>query len=266
MVGQDGTCTHLQDVPPQAVVNNREVMVVEGVGGEIPWYTGIIQKTFQSSEPGFVNVHQPVLGVHEGLGPNRLHDMARLFKNVAYLKQIEMSPATPEQVAAIYRNDPAVKTVHDQVRDALDRGRDLVLVPHSGGGAETALALHILTQEDGRYRPLIEKHLRILHIAAAAALEDYEQAGVPASNIYYTAIARDEVWQLAHVYVDPHDPGAGLSTVLPTVGGLLRSNFGGNSDAHSPDNIIRANAAPDGHQPVADFLAGGPGGVHVQNG
>ena len=66
----------------------------------------------------------------------------------------------------IFAHDPAVQTTCAVLRQALDQGRDVLLLPHSGGGTESALALNLLA---GDYRDQIQDHVKVVSLAGGDA-------------------------------------------------------------------------------------------------
>jgi hypothetical protein len=249
------------NVPAQAVVNNRVVIAAEGISETPQAYTAGWTQTFQVDTPGFVNVGQPIVGVHEGTGQKTVQDVERIAGDFLALKKVEAGykPIT----SLIYYADPAVKTLHDVVEQQLDRNRDVLLLAHSGGGAESALALNILAHESGgKYGPEIAQHVRVVDFAGAAAAQDYADAGVPLKNVFFSADKRDAVGQFGSVYVDPQHPGSALLQDMNTLKGALNDtqDLGKN---HGPWNIMTDNYIG-GHQAVGDFIAGGPGGTYMR--
>lgn len=251
--GQTSATTN--DLPASAVQNNRVIIAVDGIGENL---NGSIHGLLQSNQPGSVNVGQPVVDVHEGVGPTRQADYGRVIKDLGYIKTMQAGGSVDTQ--AVYQNDPAVKAVHDEVKTQLDAGHDVVLIPHSGGGPESALALNILAHEDGgHYQGLISQHVRVMELAAAASPGDYQSAGVQAQNIFYGGDHTDPVVMLAQSDINPANPGPGLAQLGQAFGEVAGMTTSGH-DVHSAEHVFHI----EGQQRMASFLDGGPGGIYVQ--
>src|SRR5690606_7867470 len=93
---------------------------------------------------------------------------------------------------------------HDMVRQCLQVGRQVTLMTHSGGGAQTALALSLLArEEDGRFRSEITAKVRVLSTASAASRQDFEEAGVAPANLLYTGSRKDAVYRIFRHHIHP---------------------------------------------------------------
>lgn len=228
------------EIPPSAVEDDRVVIYVDGIHQE--WSEQ--QRQIRSFvEP---RVDQPVIGIHEAAGKSSLRDGARIGRVLSYLKLVQ-SGAVPLKWASkrLYKIDPSVKSVHDEVKGCLESGLKVQLVTHSGGGAETAAALNVLKREG-----VDLSSVRVLSCASAAAFEDFTSAGVKPENIYYTGSRNDPVYSMFRHF---------LPCGLPGFIGDLVGYFLGDRDPigyHSPDYIFANNPQ------MEAYLAGGPGGKY----
>lgn len=248
------------DIPQDAVKDGRVVISVNGIGQELGHHLGDIRRFLQASSARDhgANVGQPVIGVHEGVHKKKALDVIRIGADIGYMKLVQ-SRALPLRWLSklVYRIDPTVKAVHDEVRQSLQAGRDVQLVVHSGGGAEAALALNILAREDkGRYRQDIADKVRVLALAPATSRKDFEKAGVQRDNILVTGSSRDPVYEFGRRYIEP----ALTATFLPALVAMgMTWAKHGPSPTHSLDYLFSANAAG-GQNRLQRFLDGGPGG------
>lgn len=254
------------DIPADAVRDNRVFIYVDGIHQTMADQQDQIHRLFQAprTDPKHgTSIDQPAIGIHEAAGPNAGIDGARIALDLSWLKALQGGYLPTSWVRkASFITDAAVKSVHNEVRQSLAAGRDVQIALHSGGGAETALALNLLAKEDGgRWKNAISEHVRILALAPAAAFEDFEMAGVKTENIYYTASKEDPVYRLAHKYVEPWQ-----MVVLMARSAAVGIDVLFNRESipyHSPDYIFWRNVAPDGTQPIQSYLDGGPGGEHI---
>jgi hypothetical protein len=248
------------DIPQDAVKDNRVVISVNGIHEPFGWHRAEIDR-WLLADPGQrdgVNVGQPVIGIHEGASKTLFQDAVRIALDVGYLKLVQgRALPLPWLRKMVYRIDPAVKAVHDEVRQSLQAGRDVSLVIHSGGGVETALALNILAREDaGRYRDDIARRVRVLSLAGGSAYQDFLMAGVKPENLYYTGSVRDPVYQFGHRYLEPNC----IVCNLPSLAASLKFVLQDKPDpTHSRAYIFSANVRPDGSHMLAEFLEGAPG-------
>ena len=227
-------------IPASAVEDDRVVIYVDGIHQE--WTEQQRQiRTF--IEP---RVEQPVIGIHEAAGKSTIGDGARIGKVLSYLKLVQ-SGAIPLSWAAkrLYKIDPSVKSVHDEVKTAVESGLKVQLVTHSGGGAETAAALNVLGREG-----VDLSDVRVLSCASAAAFEDFTSAGVKPENIYYTGSVNDPVYAMMRHFLPCGMPGL--------IGDLVTyvMNQKDPLSYHSPDYIFGNNPQ------MGAYLAGGPGGKY----
>jgi hypothetical protein len=251
---RDETRPNGADVPDDAVSNRRVVLGVEGVDGKPASYDRMLSSTLLGTSSA-VDLQQPILMVHEGIETCAGVSLARIMRDDCELKELEHGDRLAPET--IFAHDPAVKTTRDVLQQSLDRGLDVLLLAHSGGGTESALALSLLSSEDSKYRGEIRDHVKVLSLAGASTPIDYEAAGVPADHVLYVGDSRDPVARTVSRGDDPkQSPVEGRRELLDAV-----RSFASDSDgfhAHQPDNIVRQNQAE-----VAAFLVGGPGGVHL---
>lgn len=191
------------DIPNSAVnKDGRVVIYVDGIHQEISEQKRQIRYFLHGHSPNGADVKQNVIGIHEGAGKSGFRDGVRIAKVLTTLKLVQ-NGLIPLQWAArkLYKIDPAIKAVHDEVRQSLLAGRKVQLMTHSGGGAETAAALTLLAKEGMREQ--IGENVRLLSLASAAAHEDFLGTGLKADNIYYTGSKNDPVYYLFRHYLSP---------------------------------------------------------------
>lgn len=262
----DATSPEDADIPEEAVVNNRVVLFVDGIQESLPAQTRCMGRLFQSpAENDYrgIDVGQAVVGVHEGVGKSRAADLRRIVGDVFLLKGLQTPFLRAEHAAALVATrDPAVKALHDEVRQSLELGRDVLIACHSGGGAETALALTILAKEDhGRFRKDIREHVRVLSLSGAVSPRDYELAGVKRANIHYTASVNDPLYLFAKNYLHPLNPIADIPVLVNGIHALYRVATGQGLPCHSADYIFAHSRHDDGFEPIQAFVDGAKGGV-----
>jgi hypothetical protein len=256
------------NIPNDAVVNNRVVIYADGIHQRISTQQDQIHRLLQADphDPkDGVNVGQPVIGVHEAVGKSALDDGTRIAADLAYTKAVQgrYMPLAWVRKAA-YRADPTVKSVHDEIRQSLEAGRDVLLCMHSGGGAISALALNLLAHENhGKWKNAIRDHVRVLALSTAAAARDFELAGVKPENLYYTGSRQDPVHNIMHHFIHPYN----FLGNFPFIGTAIADGLKAAMDPkfgpyHSPDYILWANARG-GHSRIQDFIDGAPGGNYV---
>lgn len=255
LIDGDQVRTHVDALPAEAVKNGRVFIGIEGVGGHMDWYQDRYRTTLMSDKAGAVNINQPLVGIHEGICDTRIQDFVRDGKDFAYLKALQGGNLDNTSIEHIFENDPAVKTTYDSVKAALDQGVEAVLVPHSGGGMESALALTLL-KNDG-YGDAIGQHVRVVAISSAASDQDFMEAGVTRDNLYYTTSTRDPLFPFAHRFVDPLNPTRFFARMAPTVKHIISNGLKGGGAEHDPINIVGKNAAS-----IQAFLDGAPGETH----
>lgn len=254
------------DIPEEAVRFNRVVISVDGIGqGWSEHQRQIYRFLHNGGPPGGAgaDVAQPVIGIHQGSGKSSVADVVRIGKDLSLLKGLQAGVVPTawalDQVAVI---DPAVKALHDTVKQALHDGRDVQLVNHSGGGQETALALTLLKKQ-GLGQEITDR-VRVLAMAPACSARDLEMAGVKNENIYYTASRNDPVYRIFHRHIHTNPLKLPLN-VLPLYEGIkfLITRQREHLAVHSPDYIFKHNLKPDGKQRIQEFLTGSPGGTYV---
>jgi len=254
------------DIPADAVKDNRVFIYVDGIHQDLACQHDQIHRLLQAprKDPSQgVSADQPVIGIHEAAGVNAGIDGTRIALDLGWLKALQghFLPMSIIRTAA-FRSDMAVKSVHDEVKQSLAAGRDVQIALHSGGGAETALALNLIAREDGgRWKNVIRDHVRILALAPAASFKDFEVAGVKKDSIYYTASQHDPVYKLAHAYVPPSQMAVLLARSTAVGVHLLFNPDVG--PVHAPDYIFWRNMEPDGSQPIQAFLDGGAGSTNI---
>ncbi|HEY3999753.1 MAG TPA: hypothetical protein VGO93_12845 [Candidatus Xenobia bacterium] len=252
----DGT-----DIPVDAVSNDRVFIYVDGIHTSQPGESADIQGLFLSPDRTRCNIEQPAIGIQEGVGKDIVADGVRITKDFEILKGLQSGLNVDVLRKAVYDVDPAVKSVHDEIRQSLDAGRNVQVALHSGGGAETAVALTLLAKEDGgRFAPAIRQHVRVLAMAPAAAPEDFTRAGVQPGNLLYTGSHQDPVYHLFHNFVQPGHQGPFLKDALQALELGLQP---GNIDFHNPYYIFDHNLGTDGTSDIQRYLDGAPGSVHT---
>ncbi|MHB2015426.1 MAG: hypothetical protein ACYCW6_00620 [Candidatus Xenobia bacterium] len=250
-----------RDIPDRAVKNNRVVISVDGIHQSFAKHRQQIESLLESSRPhGYgANVGQPVVGIHEGVGRNILADLWRIEIDRDCLSALEGHALPVSRIHRVaYHEDPAVKAVYDEVRQSLEQHRDVQLVVHSGGGAETALALTLLSREG--FQDAVRQHVRVAALAPAASRKDFEKAGLKAENIFYSGSKRDPVWRLCHHYVPSWLAFMHVPIALSSLYELAHQH---NFQYHSPDYIFARNVLPDGSSRIQRFLDGGRGGEYT---
>ncbi|HEY3997744.1 MAG TPA: hypothetical protein VGO93_02685 [Candidatus Xenobia bacterium] len=242
------------DIPDDAVVNHRVILLTEGIGDDIQDYTRLMRGLMQSTDQPFdINVHQPLLSIHEGTSAKGDKDVERIAHDILLVKRLERGDRVDP--AHAFKVDPAVQTIVNVVRQGLDAGHDMLLVPHSGGGPENALALHLLAQEG--YKDAIGQHVRVLSLAGVLTPTDYHQAGVKPGHVYYTADHRDAIGGLGTIYIDPDKPDSIIHAAEE-----MKKNAHNHPTYHNNDDNFRDNTK-NGHNQIVDFINGGPGGTYI---
>jgi hypothetical protein len=254
------------DIPADAVHNSRVVIYVDGIHELISTQHDNIHRLLQAprNDPKHgASVDQPVIGIHEATGLNAGTDGTRIAIDLAWLKALQGKYLPTSWVRkACFRSDPPIRSVHNEIKQSLEAGREVQIALHSGGGPETAVALTLLAREDGgKWKNAIRNHVRILAMAPACSNKDFELAGVKSENIYYTASEHDPVYRFAHKYVAPKNQVL-LAARAARVGAELLFNRE-SIPYHAPDYIFWRNVQPDGKQRIQAFLDGGPGGEHI---
>ncbi|MHB2017693.1 MAG: hypothetical protein ACYCW6_12155 [Candidatus Xenobia bacterium] len=246
------------DIPADAVRNNRVFMFVDGIHTTLQGMEKYGTDLFETANnPARTDVKQPIIGIHEGVGLSYIDEMLRILNDFEAIKAYQAGIAVPGLDKLAYKQDPAVKSVHDEILQSLQAGHDVTLAAHSGGGAESALALTILQHEG--YGQAIADHVRLVEFAPAAAPEDFTLAGVRPENLYYTGSHQDPVWALFHNYVQPPLEPQAFPNILRALNDLAHP---GAVQYHSPYYIFANNETADGQSMIQQFLDGAPGGDH----
>lgn len=251
------------DIPASAVnADGRVVIYVDGIHQEITEQHRQIRSFFHGQVPSGADVEQNVIGIHEGAGKSGFHDGVRIGKALFMLKLLQNRVIPLEWASKqIYKIDPAIKAVHDEVKQSLLAGRKVQLITHSGGGAETATALTLLARQGMKQE--ITDNVRVLSMASAAAHKDFTKAGVKAENIYYTGSENDPVYSIFRHYLGPLSIGSAVGFAVDSARYLYDIIKGKDTPVvyhyHSPDYIFDRNVV-DGSQRIQKFLNGGPGG------
>ena len=251
------------DIPDSAVnADGRVVIYVDGIHQEISEQQRQIRCFFQGQASTGADVGQSVIGIHEGAGKSGFHDGVRIGKALGMLKLVQ-NRVIPLDWASkkIYKIDPAIKSVHDEVKQSLLAGRKVQIITHSGGGAETATALTLLAREG--MKQAISDNVRVLSMASAASHKDFTKAGVKAENIYYTGSEKDPVYSIFRHYLGPLSIGSAVGFAVDTARYLYEVIKGKDIPViyhyHSPDYIFDRNMV-NGSQRIQKFLNGAPGG------
>lgn len=251
------------DIPADAVVNDEVLIYVDGIGQNLAEQQRQIRAVLHGGQGTAADLDRPVIGVHEGAGESCVHDAARIGRNIGLTKALQtglFSTAWIEKVA--YRNDPSIKAVKDLVRQSLAAGVQVTLMAHSGGAAQTALALSLLAREEsGRFALDIQDKVRVLSIAGASSPRDFTEAGIKPENLLYTGSRRDGVYRIFRNHVHPLAWHKNLPFLFDAAFaglGYLREDAG---VYHSPDYIFHQHQLGSRHR-LEDFLLGGPGGSY----
>ncbi len=251
------------DIPESAVnADGRVVIYVDGIHQEWPEQQRQIRCFFHGQAGSGADVGQSVIGIHEGAGKSGVHDAARIGKALVMLKLVQNRVVPLEWASKkLFKIDPAIKSVHDQVKQSLLAGRKVQLVTHSGGGAETAAALTLLSRQGMKQQ--VSDNVRVLSMASAAAHKDFTKAGVKAENIFYTGSKSDPVYSVFRNYLGPLSPFSAVGFAVDTTRYLYQMLKGKNINVvrhyHSPDYIFHHNMV-DGSQRIQKYLNGDPGG------
>ena len=251
------------DIPADAVKNGRVVIYVDGIHQMWSEQNRQIDQFLHGHNPNGANVDQPVIGIHEGAGKSGFHDGVRIAKAMVMTKLVQAG-VVPLKWAQkkLYKIDPAIKAVHDQLSQSLQAGRQVQLMTHSGGGQETVAALALLAREG--FKKQISENVRVLSLASAAAAKDFTKSGIKPENLYYTGSKKDPVYSIfrhhLHLTTLPinipfwYDVAKYLTSLPFQQPGALA--------VHSPDYIFAKNMNDEGRQKIDKFLAGGPGGSY----
>ena len=250
------------DLPADAVVDHEVLFYVDGIGQRLSEHQRQIKSVLHGGQSEAANLSRPVIGIHEGAGKSTLHDIARIGKDMALTKSLQYDLAPLDWVRSkAYSVDPSVQSVHNLLRQALAAGHQVTLMCHSGGGAQTALALSILArEEDGRWAEQISDKVRILSLASAASEQDFEMAGIKSENLLYTGSGRDPVYSAFRHHLGPYSWKSNFRAAYDAVQAGL--NYVREKKIyHAPDYIFSQHQQGDQNRLEA-FLLGGPGGKY----
>lgn len=250
------------DLPADAVVDNEVVFYVDGIGQRLSEHQRQIRSVLHGGQSESANLSRPILGIHEGAGRSTMHDIVRIGKAMALTKSLQYDLAPLDWVRSkAYQVDPSVHSIHNLLRQALVAGHQVTLMCHSGGGAQTALALSILArEEDGRWTEKISDQVRILSLAGAASEQDFKMAGIKSENLLYTGSGRDPVYSAFRNHLGPYSWKSNFKAVYDAAqAGLnyLREK----KIYHAPDYLFAQHQQTEGNRLEA-FLLGGPGGKY----
>ncbi|HEY4000390.1 MAG TPA: hypothetical protein VGO93_16065 [Candidatus Xenobia bacterium] len=242
---------HGNDVPSEAVVNNRVVIALEGINNDAAEASVTLAQVMEKGGPNTVRLGQPMIVIHEGIEKTRGAAMSRIGHDVELMKRDQRGSHVREKA---FQTDAAVQTCYDLVKQQLDRGRDVLLVPHSGGGAESGLALNLLARHG--YEKAIGEHVRVMTFAGMASPEDYVRGGVKPENVLFVGDQHDAIAVTGSQFIDPHHPKAGAEELEHTLKqpGMIFTL----GPVHSLPNIMNKT-----HDHVQAFLDGGPGGTYL---
>ena len=248
------------DIPDDLVVDNEVLIYVDGIGQRLREHRRQIAALLHGGQDTAANLDKPVLGVHQGAGKSTLADVARIGRTIFYTKALQSGLFSNDWVKRnAFKNDPAVQSVYNLVKQSLAAGVQVTLMAHSGGAAETAMALTLLSREDGgRLKDQISEEVRVLSLAGAASARDFFEAGVTEENLLYSGSLKDPVFAGFRHHIHPYRFWANLKPGV--FAGLAALGSGSQiSLFHSVDYIFQEHQTPTRHR-LEDFLNGGPGG------
>ena len=267
----DGTVTLLRssgetrpDSPPdvgeEAAVDGEVFLSVDGIGQDWQDHRRQISEIFHGGLEVGAKLDRPIIGIHEGQGRNSVADGLRITRGTLILKSLQAHLLSTEKAKKLaYKNDPAVKTIYDQLRQSLKVGRKITLMAHSGGGAQAALAMSILARED---HPGLDEFfgedVRVMGMAIAASRKDFELSGIPTDSILTTGSRQDPVHRIFHPHLDLKRPLSIVSSLAAGVAKGLRLVIKRGPE-HSQSYMMEQNIVNDTHH-LQEFLDGGPGG------
>jgi hypothetical protein len=250
-----------QDIPAEAVVNDEVVIYVDGIGQRIKEQQRQIAALLHGGSEAGADLDRPIIGVHEGQGKSGTSDVLRIAKNTLFTKALQTGLAPNSLIEkAAYKNDPSIKSIKDLLHQSLDAGLKVTLMAHSGGGSQVALALNLLSREQGgRFQKALADDVRLLSIAGAASAEDYQKGGLNPENLLYTGSQQDEVYRLFHNHIEP----VAWHKNLPFIGDGISVLRGKNIDksTHAPDYLFAEHKTGEANR-LEDFLEGGRGGYY----
>ncbi len=249
------------DIPQDAVVDGSVFISVDGIGQDWNRHREQIGEWFHGKMPHGTDLDRPIIGSHEGEGSSTVADGWRIIKDTALMKSLQAGWMSKESVReAAYKNDPAVKTIYDQLRQSMEAGRQVTLMVHSGGGAQSALALSLLARDEEKYARQIGQKVRVMGTAAAASQEDFRLAGVKPANLFMTGSGSDPVHRFFRRHMNFRRPWTVAAGVGDGLVGSVKFLFK-RGPYHEGEYIFAGNDLPEGHR-IQEFLDGGQGGFY----
>ena len=248
------------DIPEDAAIDDEVFISVDGIGQDWDRHRSQIQDWFHGGADYGTELRRPIIGIHEGEGKSGLHDGLRIVKNTLLNKGLQSGWMSPERVRELaYKNDPSVKTIHDQLRQSLQVGRQVTFMAHSGGAAQVALAMSLLaTDNDRDWSSELAEKVRVLGTAPAAHRKDFEWAGVKPENIMITGSKKDPVYRFFSNYLEPLKPWSVLPFLYNGVKTSLKF-LAKPGPYHQGEYIFSRNKSERGVHAIGEFLDGGPG-------
>lgn len=249
------------DIGDDAAVGGEVFVSVNGIDQDWAGHRQQIKDWYHGGFANGADWQRPIIGIHEG-DREGAADLTRVLKNTVLLKSLQagfLSTGTVQKLA--YRNDPAVKTIHDQLRQSLAVGRKVTLMAHSGGGSQVALALSLLAEEkDGLWEEAIGRDVRVMATAATCTRDDLLAAGLKNENIFTTYSKRDSVPGFYRTATDLRRPWtilrAGARGLYLRVREKMKPG-----PWHQGHYIFDQNTTAEGCR-IVQFLEGGKGGVY----
>jgi hypothetical protein len=205
-------------------------LIVQGIEGSDSSYTDAFTQLFDSKS-GVYDFNQPMMMIHEGDRNQRVDDFTRIFKDYMDMKYTEAGHAP--SLSSAFSTDPAVQSTYDVLKQALNDGDHIMVLAHSGGGAESVEALNLLASHG--YKDAIHNQVKIIIMAGVASQQDAIDAGVAPNNVMYAGMTEDAVAQLGHVYISPSDPGPGFVDLVHSLSQASDWTLG---TYHSPNETI----------------------------
>ena len=247
------------DIPQEAVTKHGVFISVDGIGQDWNKHRAQIRDWFHGAEDYGVSLPGPVVGIHEGEGKNTLHAGVRILKNTMYLKALQSGRCSTQSVREkAYKNDPSVKTIHDQLQQSLRVGRQVTFMAHSGGASQVALALALAVEDGGaEAQAAVAKQVRFLGTAPAGHRNDLEQSGVKPENIMITGSKRDPVYRFFRNHLDHSRPLTFFKFLFDGVGAAAKFVLEP-GPYHQGEYIFGHNKTEEGHN-IGKFLEGGVG-------
>lgn len=242
------------DVPYSSTPQASQTYFVDGIC--TPWnrQQQMISKFLQGGDPDGARVEGDVRGIQQGGEKSFVKESLKVGKVLVHLKLAQAGIPMKWLSKRIYRCDPAVRSVHDELQVALQSGQKFTVMTHSGGGAETAAALAILGSEG--YQQQISQQARVLSLASACSPKDFGLAGVKEENLYYTGSNQDPVHKAFREHLTFHN----LPFKKALWVNLYKAAKTTEQKSHEIAYLFAANKGPGG---IADFLKGAAGGSHI---